>query len=190
MADATPQDVNVMADIELLPWWVVLLWGILSLIVGIMFFTTPGITTVVFITFLGAFWLVGGLFNIIAVAFDKEKSGWKIFLAILYIIAGILILAYPMYSALFALSIFTIFIGVWACFAGGVHLYQAFAGKDLVSCVLGLLSLLFGILILCFPFISAALVPFVAGAFAVVFGIIAIVGSFMWKKKAAPAKAA
>jgi uncharacterized membrane protein HdeD (DUF308 family) len=183
---ATPE-MKLTGDIGLLPWWLLLLWGILSLIVGIMFLTTPAITTVIFITFLGAFWFVGGLFTLFSLAVDRTNMGWKIFLAVLNIIAGLVILFYPLYSTLFLLSFLIIFLGIWACIMGCAHLYHAFTAKDAGTGALGILSLILGILLLAFPLISAALVPVVAGAFAFVLGICAIVFSFAAKNaQAAP----
>ena len=103
-------------------------------------------------------------------------------------IAGIIVLAYPLYSTFFLLEFFIILVGFWACVTGGVHLYEAFTKKDACTGILGMLSLLFGILLLIFPLISAALLPFVAGIFGIVFGLAAIVSSFA-AKKAAPAAA-
>ncbi|MGA8378837.1 MAG: DUF308 domain-containing protein, partial [Methanoregula sp.] len=96
------------------PWWVVLLWGILAVIIGIMFLASPGITTLVFATFLGAYWLVSGIFSLISLAFDRSHMGWKIFLAVLNLIAGLIILCYPLVSTIFLLLFFVVFIGVWA----------------------------------------------------------------------------
>ncbi|WAC05165.1 MAG: DUF308 domain-containing protein [Methanoregula sp.] len=168
----------VLGEACIFPWWLVLLWGILSLVIGILFLTTPVITTVILVTFMGAYWLVGGFFAIGSVFVDRNEWGWKIFLAIINIIAGILILMYPYFSTLFVLSFFVIFIGFWACFIGAAHLFQAFARKDAGNGVLGILSLIFGIILLINPFITVALLPFVAGGFAVIGGLSAIVVSF------------
>lgn len=169
----------------LFPWWLLLLWGILALIIGIMFLASPGLTTVIFITFLGAYWLVGGIFALASLAVDRTDMGWKILLAILNLVAGIVILLYPLISTVILLSFLIILIGVWACITGGVHLYQACSRKDAGNGILGIFSLIFGILLLVFPLVSAALLPFIAGAFAMVTGIAAIVASFA-AKKAAP----
>lgn len=64
----------------LFPWWLILLWGILTLIIGVMFITTPALTTILLITLMGAFWLVGGLFSLGSLAVDRTNIGWKIFL--------------------------------------------------------------------------------------------------------------
>jgi len=113
---------------------------------------------------------------------DRSNMGWKIFLAVINIIAGILILVYPLFSTVFVLSFFILFIGFWACFVGGAHLFQAFATRDAGNGVLGIISLIFGILLLVNPFIAAALLPFVAGGFAIVMGLCSIYVSFTARK--------
>lgn len=165
-----------------MPWWVVLLWGVLALFVGIMLLTTPAITTVVVITFLGAFWFVGGLFTLASIAADKSQMGWKIFLGILNIIIGIVILAKPLYMTVALLWVFVIFVGVWACIMGGVHLYQAFSQKDAGNGLLGIFSVIFGIILLAFPIESIVVLPFVVGAFCMIIGFAAIIVSFTVKK--------
>jgi uncharacterized membrane protein HdeD (DUF308 family) len=178
-----------ICDSKLFPWWLLLVWGILTLLIGCMFLITPGLTVELLITFMGAYWLVGGLFAIGSLAVDRSHMGWKIFLAVINIIAGILILLHPIFAAFFALAFLVIFIGFWACFVGAAHLYHAFTEKDAGNGVLGIISLIFGILLLINPFIAAALLPFVAGGFAIVMGLCSIYVSFAAKKCQTPATA-
>lgn len=166
----------------LFPWWVLLLWGILAIVLGFMFLTSPGITTELLITFMGAFWLIGGLFSIASLFVDSTNRGWKLFLAVIDIIAGILILTYPLYSTVFILGFFVIFIGFYACFIGGTYLFQAFKTKDWGNGVLGVISLIFGVLLLVRPLLMAGMLPFIAGIFCFVGGLSAIISSFMIKK--------
>jgi uncharacterized membrane protein HdeD (DUF308 family) len=169
-------------DAKLFPWWLLLLWGLLTLLIGCAFLLTPLLTTELLIVFLGAYWLVGGIFALASLAIDRTHMGWKIFLAAINIIAGIALLAYPLFSTIFVLSFFIIFVGFWACFVGGVHLYQAFSKKDAGNGVLGVISLIFGALLLANPFIAAALLPFIAGIFAIVSGLCSIYFAFVAKK--------
>jgi len=164
------------------PWWLLLLWGILTLLIGCMFLITPAITTVLLVTFMGAYWLVGGIFAIASLVIDRSHMGWKIFLAVINILAGIVILLYPVYSTIFVLSFFVIFMGFWAIFIGVSHLYHAYTMKDAGNAVLGIISLIFGILLLIYPFVVAALLPYVAGGFAIVLGFVSIYVSFVAKK--------
>lgn len=182
MTETTDISDGMISWTSLLPWWLVLLWGLLSLFIGIMFLTTPGITTLILITFMGAYWLVGGFFTLGSLAVDRTNMGLKIFLAIVNILAGIVILMYPLYSTVFLLSFFAIFIGFWGLFIGAVHLFQAFKTKDGGNGLLGIISIIFGIIILVYPLITAELIPLIAGVFAIVSGIAAVIAAFQVKK--------
>lgn len=189
MTEQATVDTDLMACYGLFPWWLLLLWGILSIIIGVMLFATPGMTMVLLITFMGAYWLVGGLFTLGSLFVDKSGMGWKIFLSVINIIAGILILIYPLYATFFILSFFVIFIGFWGCFIGAVHLFQAFKTRDAGNGILGVISMIFGLILLLNPFLATELLPFVAGGFALVVGIAAVISSFGAKKvQAAPDK--
>ena len=119
-------EMGVPVGMTLFPWWLVLLWGILSLIVGLMFLITPIVTVTLFIVFIGAYWLIGGCITLGSLVVDKNHRGWKIFLAAINIIAGLIVLAYPLFSAIFILAFFIIFIGFCGCFIGFAHIYQAY----------------------------------------------------------------
>ena len=183
MAEAvqTPDEM-LLCSAGLFPWWLLLLWGILTLIIGVMFLRTPEITTVILITFMGAFWLVGGLFSLGSLFVDKTNMGIKIFLAVINIIAGALIMIYPIFSTSFILSFFVIFIGFFACFIGCAHLFTAYKNKDAGNGVLGVISLIFGLLLLGHPLVTVALLPYITGGFCIVAGTVALIASFMAKK--------
>ena len=185
MTETTDLSESMMSWTSLLPWWVVLLWGLLSFIIGILFLTTPFMTLIMLITFMGVYWLVSGFFTLGSLAVDKTNMGWKIFLSIVNILAGIIILLYPLYSAVFILSFFAIFIGFWGLFIGAVHLFQAYKTKDGGNGVLGVISMIFGIIILIYPLIAAELIPFIVGVFAIVSGIAAVIAAFQVKKVSA-----
>ncbi len=158
-------------DSILFPWWLLLLWGILTILIGLMFLFTPAITMELFVTFLGAYWLVGGLFTIGGLVADRTNMGMKILLAVINIAAGALILTYPIFSTLFVFEFLVLFLGFWAFFIGAVHLYHGFTAKDAGNGVLGAISIVFGILLLAKPFIVVEMLPFVAGGFCMVSGL-------------------
>ena len=85
-------------DSQGIPWWLVLLEGISLIILGILLLLKPGMTTIVFIQFLGIYWLVGGLFRIISIFLDSSMWGWKLLGGILGILAGIIVLRHPVWS--------------------------------------------------------------------------------------------
>lgn len=162
-----------------LPWWVLLLQGVIAVLLGVYLLAYPAQTLMVVITFLGAYWLVSGFFNLVSIAWDRTDMGWKIVLGILGIIAGLAILAYPLYSTLLVPYLFTVMVGFLGLIYGGIALLGGLTGKGWGVALLGVLSIIFGCLILAEPVAATIAVPLVFGIFGVVFGFAAIVGSFM-----------
>jgi uncharacterized membrane protein HdeD (DUF308 family) len=181
MTEENVQSIEMISGQQLFPWWLLLIWGIFTLLIGCMFLVNPGQTMALFIVFLGAYWLVGGLITIGSLIVDRSNMGWKIFLSVINILAGILILMYPLYSTIFVFTFLIIFIGFWACFIGAAHIYQAYTTKDAGNAVLGIISVIFGVLLLINPFIAAALLPFVFGGFAIVSGLASVYFAFAAK---------
>lgn len=181
-ADDTGHGAVLREAPAIFPWWLILLWGILTLVIGSFFITSPVLTLGTVIMFMGAYWLAGGLFTLCSLAIDRSARGVKVLLSAVNIGAGALVLSYPLFSMLFIVTFFIIFIGFLACGIGGAHLRYAFGSGDPGNAVLGIVSLIFGILLLIIPFTAALLLPSVIGGFCIVSGISAIIASFMAKK--------
>ena len=129
MADQTVTSQQADADVRLFPWWLVLLWGIFAVIIGALFLYYPYRSLMASIVFLGVYWFIGGIFTLFAGFMQETDRGWKILIGIISIIAGLVILAYPLYSFLILPAVFMILVGVWALIVGVVKLYQGFARK-------------------------------------------------------------
>jgi uncharacterized membrane protein HdeD (DUF308 family) len=173
---------NKMGAITLYPWWIILVLGIAVLILGMSFLAWPYLTLMLVVTFVGAYWFVSGIFSLVSLLVDRSQLGWKLLIGILGVIAGIVILMYPLFSTVLVPAMLVIFIGVWGLMIGAVHLAQAFGTTDWGSGFIGLLAIIFGILILANPFIAVALLPFIFGGIGVVGGVIAIILSFQFRK--------
>ncbi|MEI7432906.1 MAG: DUF308 domain-containing protein [Methanomicrobiales archaeon] len=173
---------NKMGAITLYPWWIILVLGIAVLILGISFLVWPYLTLMLVVTFVGAYWFISGIFSLVSLLVDRSQLGWKLLIGILGVIAGIVILMYPLFSSVLVPAMLVIFTGVWGLMIGAVHLAQAFGTKDWGSEFIGLLAIIFGILILANPLIAVALLPFVFGGIGVVGGVIAIILSFQFRK--------
>jgi len=182
--DTTESALKVDEAVHLFPWWVLLLQGILALILGIMFLAFPMGTLFVMVTFLGAYWFVSGIFALASLATDRTNMGTKIVLALLGIIAGILILVYPLYSAIIVPEIFIIMIAVWGIFMGCVSLFASFKGGGIGAGIIGVLAIIFGCIILFNPLITVLFLPFVLGVFGIAGGLAAIFFSFKIKGSA------
>jgi len=167
----------------MLPWWLVLIQGIVALVLGCSFLAFPYLTLFVLVVFIGAYWFVSGIFALISLSSDRSNMGWKVVVGLLGIIAGILIMIYPYYSTILLPSLLIIFIGVWGLIIGGITLAHGIRGGGWGEIILGILGIIFGIVLLANPFISAALLPFVLGIFGIVLGIGAIATAFMCRGK-------
>ena len=95
--------------------------GVLSVIVGFALLRTPFQSVEVFIFVLGIFWLVQGVMTFIAAFQQKEGRNWRIVMGLLGVLAGIIILTYPISSALtlaFIGGIWLVVLGVLQVVAG------------------------------------------------------------------------
>ena len=159
-------------------WWLVLLQGIAAVILGILLLTNPVATTVILVQFLGIWWFVGGIFDIVGMFLDRTAWGWKLFSGILGIIAGLLILNHPLWATVLIPTTLVLIVGIFGIVIGIVSLIRAFQGAGWGTGVLGVLSILFGLVLVANPLLAAIGLPWVLGIFGIVGGIAAIVMAF------------
>jgi uncharacterized membrane protein HdeD (DUF308 family) len=163
------------------PWWLVLLQGIFAIILGLLLVSSPGMTTLVLVQFLGIYWLIAGVFNIVGVFLDHTQWGWKLFTGILGVIAGILVIQHPLWSTALIPTTLVIIIGVVGLIFGIMGLVAAFQGGGWGPGILGVLGIILGLLLLGSPLIGAVELPLIVGIFALIGGIAAVVQAFRMK---------
>jgi uncharacterized membrane protein HdeD (DUF308 family) len=100
---------------------------------------------------------------------------WKLLSGILGIIAGVAILTYPIYSPFIILTFFVIFIGAWAIITGVAKLAWAFKGGGWGMGILGVLTIILGLLLLTNSLVGALVLPWVFGFFLIAGGIGAVI---------------
>ena len=169
------------ADRSGIPWWLVLLQGIALIILGILFLTNPGMTTVVAVQFLGIYWMIIGIFSLVSMFVDSSMWGWKLISGILGIIAGIIILQHPIWSPLVVGSVLVIVLGIQGIIVGLIQLIHAFKGAGWAMGLLGVLSIIIGIILLANIWAFTLALPLVIGIFALIGGVLAIIGAFQIK---------
>jgi uncharacterized membrane protein HdeD (DUF308 family) len=167
---------TVGVEVLTTPWWVVLLEGIIAIIAGLFLLYEPVITTILLIQILGIFWLAGGIVSVIGALVFPENLWWKLLSGILSIIAGIVILTYPAYSSLIVLTLLIIFIGVWVIVTGAVRLAWALKGGGWGTGILGILTIILGLLLLTNSLAGVLVLPWIFGFFLIIGGI----GSVIW----------
>ena len=116
-----------------IPWWLILLQGIFAIILGLLLLSSPGMTTLVLIQFLGIYWLIAGVFNIVGIFLDHKQWGWKLFAGILGVIAGLLVIQHPLWSTVLIPTTLVVILGVVGLIFGIVGLIAAFQGGGLGS---------------------------------------------------------
>ena len=163
------------------PWWLVLLQGIALIILGILFLTNPGMTTVVVIQFLGIYWLIIGIFSLVGIFLDSTLWGWKLLSGVLGIIAGLIIMQHPIWSPLVVGNVLIIILGLQSIIVGVVQLVHAFKGAGWGTGLLGVLSIIIGIILLANMWAFTLALPMVIGIFALIGGVLAIIGAFQIK---------
>jgi len=160
------------------PWWLVLLEGIFAAIFGFLLLIAPGSTTFFLVQVLGFYLLIGGILRVVSIFIDHSLWGLKLVVGILGLFGGIVVLQHPLWSAIAVPAYLVYFIGFLAMFQGIGGLIQAFQGGGWGAGILGVLTVVFGLILILNPLIGLVALPFVLGGFMLAGGIAAIVVSF------------
>jgi len=170
------------------PWWLTLITGISAIIVGGILLWGGLVnkveTYMLLVTFLGVWWLVQGIFDIVGIFIDHSMWGWKLFMGFISIAAGTYILSYPVVSALALPKIFVLVMGIWGLMYGIILLIMAFSGGGWGAGILGVLGIIFGIALTVnytAPGMGLAML-WTAAVFGVIGGIALIVQAFRQRK--------
>jgi len=170
------------------PWWLTLIAGISAFIVGGILLwgglAAKVQTYMLLVTFLGVWWLVQGIFDIVHIFIDHSMWGWKLFMGIISIAAGTYILSYPVVAAVALPRIFVLVMGIWGLMYGIILLIMAFSGGGWGAGILGVLGIIFGIALTinyADPGMGLAMV-WTAAVFGVIGGIALVVQAFRQRK--------
>lgn len=162
------------------PWWLSLIIGIFAVIIGAVLLWSPAKTKVdtwfLLISLLGLYWLVTGIFDLVGLFTDRTAWGWKLFMGIISIVAGVYILMYPIASGLALPRIMVLVLGIWGLLQGIVMLIMAFRGGGWAAGILGVLAIIFGgILVANYSMPGAGLsLIWAAALFALIGGVVMI----------------
>ena len=130
------------------PWWMTLILGIGSIIVGgLLLFgslDTKVDTYMMLVVLIGIWWLVDGIMNIVHMFIDHRQWGWKLFMGIIGIFAGAWILIYPVYAGIALPQIFMLVLGLYGLFEGIMLLIMAFKGAGWGAGIMGVIAIVLG----------------------------------------------
>ena len=160
-------------------WWALALRGLFAVLFGLLAIFMPHKTLLVLVLLFGAYSLLDGVFDLVS-AVRSPSHHWPFLLeGIVGIIAGVATFAWPRITGMVLLYL----IAFWAISTGvfeilsGIRLRKAVA-NEMFLVLTGILSLLFGILIIICPGAGALAIAFWIGAYALIFGILMIALAF------------
>jgi len=154
-------------------WWVIAARGVLGLVIGLIAFLFPGPTLLSLVGLFALYLIIDGGFAIAAavrVGRGDKRFGLLIFEGIVGIIAGVIAAAMPGLTVL----VFVGLLAAWAIVSGVLEVRAAYKlaedhGRWWLA-VGGVLSLIFGIVLIAAPVFGALVVSWWVGAYATLFG--------------------
>jgi uncharacterized membrane protein HdeD (DUF308 family) len=158
-------------------WWVLLIRGILAVLFGIMAFALPGPTLLALVLLFGIYVLMDGL--VVLWVGAGSRAWWLVIAGILGVIVGILTFIYPGITTIALLCL----IAAWAILGGLLAIVGAIQLRKEISnewalIIGGIISILFGIVLVANAAAGALAMVWTIGVFAFVFGVMMIVLAF------------
>lgn len=143
-------------------WWLFVLFGVVTLGVGVFFVVSPHETLSTFTVIAGIFLLVDGVLAIFASIFaGGDGRGLLALIGVLSALAGVVLIKKPFDT----LVVFTLIVGLWFVVAGIVRFVVALAspearGGNIITAILDLIA---GVVILSWPDLGLATLAVIIG---------------------------
>ncbi|MGQ0607522.1 MAG: HdeD family acid-resistance protein [Chloroflexota bacterium] len=160
-------------------WWTFIVRGLLAIAFGILAFLAPALGIAVLVGLFAAWALIDGATSIVAGirTRGRDRSWWlEILEGIAGVAAGLLALIFP----LFAAEVLVLIIAAWAIITGileivaAVRLREQIRGEIWLG-LAGVVSILFGIVLVLFPGTGAIGLVWLIGGSALTFGAFLVI---------------
>ena len=168
------------------PWWLVMIVGIAAFLVGVLILISPGMTLLILVQLLGVYFLVTGILSLVSIGIDRTLWGWKLISGVLGVLAGMVVLRDPLWSAILIPKILVIFLAVEALIIGIAQAIHAFNGGGFGLAILSILNIAFGVILLFNPLIGAVALTIILGILAIVAGGLTAILAFVSRPHEAP----
>lgn len=179
-----PRDVAVPPVLKSLAehWGLVLAYGVITLGLGIALLVWPDASITVFAVLIAIQLIVAGVVRIVqALSTDRRDGAARALIGLaggLALIVGLLVLRDPLQSVL----VVTMILGAFWVIAGVMDLLGAFTGVEREGrgwdALGGVLSIVFGVVLIEWTDISLKLLVVLTGAWLMVAGVIAVIAAF------------
>ena len=167
-------------------WWMFTLRGLFAIVFGCLALAFPGPTMLSLVLLFSSYMLVDGIVGIIsAVRAIRRRTrwGWLIFAGLLNIVVGIGAFVWPGLTVI----AFVLLVASWSIVTGASMTIAAFRlniehGRWWLV-LSGLLSLVYGALLIAAPLIGAVVLTWWMGAYAIAFGVSLVIFSFRLRSR-------
>jgi len=167
-------------------WWAIGLRGALAIVFGLIALFLPGATMLSLVIVFAVYAFADGVFGVVsAVRAGQSGRRWGLlaFEGLVNMGVGVIAVLWPGITVV----AFVLLVAVWAMMTGALELAAAFRlgtedGRWWLV-VGGLVSLLYGALLLVAPMLGAVVLTWWLGAYALIFGVALVVLAFKLKAK-------
>jgi uncharacterized membrane protein HdeD (DUF308 family) len=150
-----------------------ILLGVLAIIVGIIAIAWPKVTIYALVILFAVYAFIAAGLQAMR-AFSSRSAGpvlGHLLLSLIDVAAGVIALVWPGPTAL----VLVLVVGIWAFIGGVFEIFAAFqsgqtAGTRALFIVAGLVSILFGVVLLAHPDVGAVTLALLFGLFALIYG--------------------
>ena len=171
-------------------WFLILLRGIGLVVLGGLFIFKPGIVGIVLVQFLGAYFIVDGLFSTAkAVLGRKYMPGWGcgLIMGLLEIVTGAFVFAHPLAGAVITVNVLAYLVAFMAISFGALGIYTGLqVRKELngewAMIVGGCLALIVGLILIMDPLGTMKVYVMVLGGLSLLGGVIQIFAAFQIRR--------
>ncbi len=160
-------------------WWLLALRGLFAVLLGLCAFVWPGVALAVLVVLFGVFTLMHGLFAVwLAVGERRQSQRWWLLLieGMVSIAVGVITFVWPVITVLVLLYL----VAIWACLTGLLEIVTAFwrwrtLKHEWLLLLVGVISLLLGLILLFRPTAGALALLWLFGAYAIISGVLLLV---------------
>ena len=170
-------------------WKWTLAAGVLTIVLGGIVLAWPGPTLLVASTLFGVYLLLTGFVGLFMAFTLPRSAGMRVLLFISGILSVVLaILSFRHFGDAYAILLLSLWIGIGFIFQGVAAIAAAIGESELPgrgwSIVLGVISVIAGLVVLVWPFDSIVVLVVVAGVWLVILGVVQIIHSFQIRRDA------
>jgi uncharacterized membrane protein HdeD (DUF308 family) len=163
-------------------WWALALRGAVSILLGLVAFTMPGLTIVALVTIFGVYALVEGVLAIMAAIrgiHEHDRWGWMLIAGIVGVFAGCVAFFMPGVGTLAIVWL----VAAWAVITGALEIAAAIRLRKMIEgewmlMIAGVLAVLLGLFILSRPGMGVVLLATWLGVYAIFSGIVTLLLAF------------